>query len=106
MATADLAVIVIGCGTDHPIESYVAKTASPYPVYTNSSLSLYKLFDFQSSLAGESKDQPAKDYLQNSGSYTSRVLGGLKGALADIGNVSNVGPKSQNGGEVIISAGR
>lgn len=32
-------------------------------------------------------------------------MGGVRGALGDIGNISNVGPKSQNGGEVIINSG-
>jgi hypothetical protein len=43
--------------------------------------------------------------MQDQGSYVSRVMGGLKGALGDLGNLNNVGPKSQNGGEVIISPG-
>lgn len=43
--------------------------------------------------------------MKDQGSYVSRVMGGVKGALSDLGNLSNVGPKSQNGGEVIISAG-
>lgn len=43
--------------------------------------------------------------MKDQGSYVSRVMGGVKGALGDLGNLSNVGPKSQNGGEVILSAG-
>jgi hypothetical protein len=98
-------VLIIGCGTYHPIASYIAKTSSPYPIYTNPSLSLYQSLEFKSSLAGESKEQPQRDYMKDQGSYVSRVMGGVKGALSDLGNLSNVGPKSQNGGEVIISAG-
>lgn len=102
---ADSQVIVIGCGTHQPIEAYLTKTSSPYPVYTNPSLSLYELFQFKSSLAGQG-DGPTKDYMQSSGSYFTRVMGGVKGALGDMGNISNVGPKSQNGGEVIINKGK
>lgn len=43
--------------------------------------------------------------MHDQGSYVSRIMGGLKGALGDLGNINNVGPKSQNGGEVIISPG-
>lgn len=97
-----LLVIVIGCGTYQPIDAYLTKTASPYSIYSNPSLSLYQLLNFKSSLAGQG-DQPTKDYMQSSGSYLSRVMGGVKGALGDMGNINNVGPKSQNGGEVIIN---
>lgn len=100
------AVLIIGCGTYHPIEAYETKSASPYPIYTNPDLSLYQLFEFKSTLAGEAKGEPVRDYMQGLGSSGSRIWGGLKGALSDLGNVSNVGPKSQNGGEVIVSPGQ
>jgi hypothetical protein len=97
---------VIGCGSYQPIKPYITKTSCPYPIYTNPSLSLYELLEFKSSLAGESKEHPQRDYMKDQGSYVSRVMGGVKGALGDLGNLSNVGPKSQNGGEVILSTGK
>ena len=39
------------------------------------------------------------------GSVFSRVLGGVKGALGDLGNFGNQGPVAQNGGEVIMTPG-
>jgi hypothetical protein len=96
---------VVGCGSYHPIEQYISKTNSPYPIYTNPSLSLYKLFDFKSNLAGGAKNDPQKDYLKGQGSDISRAFGGLKDAIGDLKNLNNVGPKSQNGGEVVFSAG-
>lgn len=98
--------MVIGCGTHQPIDAYRTKTDCPYPIHSDPTLALHKLFGFTSTLSGGAKDQEQKDYMQSSGGYFARVMGGIKGALGDIGNVNNVGPKSQNGGEVIISPGK
>jgi hypothetical protein len=98
-------VLIIGCGSYHPIEQYITATSSPYPVYGNPSLSLYKHFEFKSSFTDKAKDDPEKDYMVGQGSRIARVLGGVKSALGDLGNLGNVGPMAQNGGEVIISPG-
>jgi len=98
-------VLIIGCGSYHPISQYIANTSSPYPIYGDPSLSLYKDFEFKSSLTDKAKDDPEKDYMVGQGSTMARVLGGLKGALGDLGNMGNVGPIAQNGGEVIIAPG-
>lgn len=36
----------------------------------------------------------------------SRVLGGIKGAMGNLQHTPYIGPKSLNGGEVIIAAGK
>jgi hypothetical protein len=46
-----------------------------------------------------------KDYMQDAGTAMSRIFGGIKAALGDIKNTPYIGPKAQNGGEVIIAAG-
>lgn len=43
--------------------------------------------------------------MRDAGSAASRIWGGIKGAVASIQHVNQVGPKALNGGEVIISAG-
>jgi hypothetical protein len=99
-------VLIIGCGSYQPIEQYITSTSSPYPVYANPSLSLYRAFEFKASFTDKAKDDPEKDYMVGQGSTVSRVLGGvLKSALGDLGNFGNQGPMAQNGGEVIMTPG-
>jgi hypothetical protein len=43
--------------------------------------------------------------MRDAGSTGARIWGGIKGALGDLKQVGNVGPKALNGGEVVISAG-
>ena len=43
--------------------------------------------------------------MRNAGSTMARIWGGIKYGLGNIGQLNNVGPKSLNGGEVVISAG-
>jgi hypothetical protein len=103
--TVLISVLIIGCGSYQPIEQYITSTSSPYPVYANPSLSLYKAFEFKSSFTDKAKDDPEKDYMVGQGSTVSRVLGGVKSALGDLGNFGNQGPMAQNGGEVIMTPG-
>ena len=103
--TVLIPVLIIGCGSYQPIEQYITSTSSPYPVYANPSLSLYKALEFKASLTDKAKDDPEKDYMVGAGSVFSRVLGGVKGALGDLGNFGNQGPVAQNGGEVIMTSG-
>lgn len=44
--------------------------------------------------------------MKDAGTAMSRVFGGIKAALGDIRNTPYIGPKAQNGGEVIIAAGK
>lgn len=96
---------MIGCGSYQPIDAYAAKSSSAYPIYTDPSLRLHKLFQFQYNLSEGQGGHEQKDYMRNAGSTMSRVLGGIKGALTSLQHVNHVGPKALNGGEVVISAG-
>jgi hypothetical protein len=96
------AVIIISCGSYQPISNYLAITKSPYPVYANPTLELYKVFGFTSTLAG-AKAGEEKDYMKDLGSYTTRVWNSIKrGPLSNISQAGSVGPKSQNGGELVL----
>jgi hypothetical protein len=74
-----------------------------YPIYTDPSLALHKIFKFKSNLSEGSGEQ--KDYMRDAGSMMSRVFGGIKGALGNLQHVNQTGPKALNGGEIVISAG-
>lgn len=95
-------VIIISCGSWQPIDNYLTITNSPYPVYANPTLELYKFFRFTSTLAG-AKAGEEKDYMKDLGSYTTRVWNSIKrGPLSNISQAGSVGPKSQNGGELVL----
>ncbi|KAL7422278.1 hypothetical protein Q5752_002924 [Cryptotrichosporon argae] len=99
---AGTSVIIIGCGHPSFIPMYSDKTSSPYPVYANPSLSLYKAFGFRSSLAASKKGEE-KDYEKALGGVGKRTWDGIKaGPLREPWNALKVGPKSQNGGEVVL----
>ncbi|EMD95192.1 hypothetical protein COCC4DRAFT_149537 [Bipolaris maydis ATCC 48331] len=97
-------ILAIGCGSYQPIDIYAAKSASAYPIYTDPSLRLHKIFGFKYNLAEAKAGDEQKDYMRDAGSAASRIWGGIKGAVASIQHVNQVGPKALNGGEVIISA--
>lgn len=98
-------VIIIGCGYSGPIAQYAAETASPYAIYANPDLSLYKLFEFSTNLKPNAKGSE-KEYESELGSSMNRVWEGLKqGPLRNIGMANSVGPKSQNGGEMVLEQG-
>lgn len=82
------------------------KSASAYPIYTDPSLRLHNIFGFKYNLAEAKVGDEQKDYMRDAGSTASRIWGGIKGAVANIQHVNQVGPKALNGGEVIISAGK
>jgi hypothetical protein len=69
-------------------------------------LRLHSIFNFKSNLAEGNSDDGQKDYMRNAGSTTSRIWGGIKGALGSLQHINYVGPKALNGGEVVISAGK
>jgi hypothetical protein len=43
--------------------------------------------------------------MRDAGSAMARVWGGIKGALGQLEYTRYIGPKSLNGGEVVVSAG-
>lgn len=69
-------------------------------------MELYKIFGFTSTLAG-SKPGEEKEYEKDLGGMFSRTWQSVKdGPMKNIGHVNAVGPKSQNGGEVVLDAGK
>lgn len=72
-------------------------------MYANPTLELYKSLGFTSTLAG-AKAGEEKDYMKDLGSYTTRVWNSIKrGPLSHISQAGAVGPKSQNGGELVLN---
>jgi len=97
---------VIGCGASAPISTYIEASGSPFPIYGNPGIELYKLFEFKSNLAGSKKGEE-KEYESDLGGIMTRTWSALKeGPMRNISHVNSVGPKSQNGGEVILEAGK
>ena len=87
------------------MKNYINVTKSPYPLYTNPSLSLYNIFNFKTGL-GVSKKGQEKDYEQGLGSHASRIWTSLVAATKSVQWTIAVGPKTQNGGEVVLEAGK
>jgi hypothetical protein len=98
-------VLIIGCGSYQPIDTYAAQSSSLYPIYTDPTLRLHSIFDFKSNLAEGKAGDEKRDYMRDAGGAMSRVWGGIKGALGHLEHINSVGPKALNGGEVIVSAG-
>jgi hypothetical protein len=67
---------------------------------------LHALFGFKWTLAQESPGAATKDYMRDAGGTMARVWGGLRYALGSVWQVNAVGPKSLNGGEVVVGAGK
>ncbi|KAL1653915.1 hypothetical protein SLS61_003700 [Didymella pomorum] len=63
-----------------------------------------EIFKFKSALKEQGDGEEKKDYMQDAGTAMGRIFGGIKAALGDIRNTPYIGPKTQNGGEVIIAA--
>ncbi|ORY32261.1 hypothetical protein BCR39DRAFT_523642 [Naematelia encephala] len=112
-------LIIIGCGSSPPIKAYIETTCSPYPIYANPDLTLYKSFGFKSTLStgkpknkdgGEGGEKAAgeageKSYLSGMGGSWSRLFKSLKdGPGRHLEHVASVGPKALNGGEVVFEA--
>ncbi|CAI9637581.1 hypothetical protein GT037_008583 [Alternaria burnsii] len=101
---ANTQILVVGCGSYQPIDTYATNSSSKYPIYTDPTLRLHKLFKFKSNLAEGKAGDEQRDYMRNAGSTMSRIFGGIKGALGNLQHVNSVGPKALNGGEVVLSA--
>jgi hypothetical protein len=98
-------VLVIGCGGYQPIDNWIAASSSKHSVYADPSNRLHAILKFKSTLSeGDGKDP--RDYMSDQGGAVARWLGGMKAALSSVQQLPYIGPKSQNGGEVIISAGK
>ncbi|KAL5115149.1 hypothetical protein ACEQ8H_006985 [Pleosporales sp. CAS-2024a] len=98
-----IAVLVIGCGGYQPIDIWISAASSKFAVYADPSNRLHALFKFKSTLS-EGSGQDQRDYMQGEGGAVARWLGGIKAALPNVHHLPHVGPKAQNGGEVILSA--
>ncbi|KAF2822231.1 hypothetical protein CC86DRAFT_331112 [Ophiobolus disseminans] len=97
-------ILIIGCGTHHPIDNYAAASSSKYPVYTDPTQRLHAIFKFKWTLSqGQSGDE-VKDYMGDAGGVVYRIYAGWKYAMSSISHINDVGPKSLNGGEVVIGA--
>jgi hypothetical protein len=97
---------VIGCGSYQPIKTYAAQSASKYPIYTDPTLRLHEILNFKYSFSTGEKGDEQRDYMRDAGSVMARVWSGVKMAVGRLDHVNYVGPKSLNGGEVVISAGK
>jgi hypothetical protein len=101
-----LPVLIIGCGSFQPIDTYATSSSSRYPIYTDPTQRLHSILKFNSCLAEEKSGEEKRDYMRDAGSTVARIWGGIKGAVGHLQHVNYVGPKSLNGGEVVIDAGR
>lgn len=100
----DTQIIVIGCGSYQPIDTYAQKSSSLYPIYTDPTRRLHSIFKFKSNLAEGPGGDQQRDYMRNAGSSVARFWGGVWAALGNVSHANYVGPKALNGGEVILSA--
>ncbi|KAL6702500.1 hypothetical protein ACN47E_001607 [Coniothyrium glycines] len=96
-------ILIISNGSWQPIDTYAKTTASSYPIYTDATCRLHKILKFKSALKEGAAGDEQKDYMRNAGSTMARILGGVKGALGNLQHTSYIGPKSLNGGEVVVS---
>ncbi|KAI8942920.1 hypothetical protein NX059_000958 [Plenodomus lindquistii] len=99
------AVLIIGCGSYRPINTYIETTSSLYPIYTDPSRQLHSLCRFKSNLSMGVTGDEQRDYMRNAGSAMSRIWGGITYQLGNLQHLNDMGPKSLNGGELILSAG-
>jgi len=97
-------ILVIGCGSYQPIDTYAQKSSSLYPIYTDPTRRLHSIFKFKSNLAEGPGGDQQKDYMRNAGSTVARLWGGIWAALGNVQHANYVGPKALNGGEVLLSA--
>ena len=100
-----IAVIIIGCGSHQPISWYAEHTHSPFPIYTCPSLALHQILGFTNTIGGSRKGEE-KEYERELGGTMSRIWTSLVvGPMKHIEHTSSVGPKGQNGGELLFEAG-
>ena len=95
----------MGCGSYQPIDTYIEASSSAYPIYTDPTQRLHKILKFKWTLAQGESGEGQRDYMRTAGSTMTRIWGGIKGAVSHMEHVNYVGPKSLNGGEIVLSAG-
>ena len=95
-------VLIIGCGSFQPIDTYATSSSSQYPIYTDPTRRLHSILNFNSNLAVEKSGEEKRDYMRDAGSTVARIWGGIKGAMGHLEHTGYVGPKSLNGGEIVI----
>jgi len=71
---ANTQILVVGCGSYQPIDTYATNSSSKYPIYTDPTLRLHKLFKFKSNLAEGKAGDEQRDYMRNAGSTMSRIF--------------------------------
>jgi hypothetical protein len=81
----------------------VGNTSSAYPIYTDPTCRIHAILKFKSGLK---EGTEKRDYMQDAGSTMGRIVGGIKGALGNLQHTAYIGPKSLNGGEVVVGAGK
>ncbi|PSN60461.1 hypothetical protein BS50DRAFT_614146 [Corynespora cassiicola Philippines] len=101
---ANTQILIIGNGSYQPIDTYASTTLSLYPIYTDPTCRLHAILKFKSTLKEESTGDEKRDYMRDAGSTLSRIVGGVKGAIGNLQHVAYIGPKSLNGGEVVLTA--
>ncbi|KAL5374851.1 hypothetical protein DPSP01_011603 [Paraphaeosphaeria sporulosa] len=94
-------ILIISNGSYQPIDFYARTTSSAYPIYTDPTCRLHAILKFGSGLK---EGTEKRDYMQDAGGTVSRIVGGIKGALGNLQHTAYIGPKSLNGGEVIVGA--
>ncbi|KAF1943909.1 hypothetical protein EJ02DRAFT_510656 [Clathrospora elynae] len=96
-------VLVIGCGSYQPIDTYATASSCLYPIFTDPTLRLHSILGFKSNLAEGQAGDETRDYMRDAGGPLTRIWGGIKGAVANVQHLNYVGPKALNGGEVVVS---
>ncbi|KAF2450776.1 hypothetical protein P171DRAFT_460299 [Karstenula rhodostoma CBS 690.94] len=94
-------MLIISNGSYQPIDTYARTTSSAYPIYTDPTCRLHAILKFKSGLK---EGTEKRDYMQDAGGTVSRIVGGVKGALGNLQHTAYIGPKSLNGGEVVVGA--
>jgi hypothetical protein len=54
----------------------------------------------------EKSGEEKRDYMRDAGSTAARIWGGIKGAMGHLEHTGYVGPKSLNGGEIVIDGSK
>jgi hypothetical protein len=78
-------------------------SSSAYPIYTDPTCRIHGILKFKSGLK---EGNEKRDYMQDAGGTMSRLVGGIVGALGSLQHTAYIGPKSLNGGEVVVGAGK
>ncbi|KAL5440005.1 hypothetical protein PMIN06_009783, partial [Paraphaeosphaeria minitans] len=94
-------LLIISNGSHQPIDTYARTTSSAYPVYTDPTCRLHAMLKFKSGLK---EGTVKRDYMPDTGGRVGRIVGEIKGALGNLQHTAYIGPKSLNGGEVVVGA--